>query len=124
MGETVKLVFCVRRRDDVDPEEFNRYWLEEHAVLVRSVGELLRIRRYVQSHTLHGPSTDAITASRGAAEPFDGIAELWFDVEDLERELDEHALAAYVLLLEDERRFIDLERSSLFFTVEHEIISA
>jgi hypothetical protein len=124
MGETVKLVFCVRRRSDVGPEEFQRYWLEEHAVLVRSVGELLRIRRYVQSHTVHGPLTDALTASRGAAEPYDGIAELWFDVDDLQRELTEQALAANVLLLEDERRFIDLERSSLFFSVEHEIITA
>jgi hypothetical protein len=124
MGETVKLVFCVRRRADVEPEEFHRYWLEEHAVLVRSVGELLRIRRYVQSHTVHGALTDALTASRGSAEPYDGIAELWFDVDDLQRELTEQTLAANVLLLEDERRFIDLERSSLFVSVEHEIITA
>jgi hypothetical protein len=26
----IKVVMAIRRRDDVAPEEFHRYWLEEH----------------------------------------------------------------------------------------------
>jgi hypothetical protein len=26
----IKLVFVIRRREDLLPEEFHRYWLEEH----------------------------------------------------------------------------------------------
>ena len=81
----VKLVYCVRKRDDVDPEEFSRYWLDQHGPLVRSVRDRFPMARYVQSHTLHGPATDLVRASRGGAEPFDGITEVWFSAEDLER---------------------------------------
>jgi len=33
----VKLVYCIRRREDVPEDEFHRYWLDEHGPLVRSV---------------------------------------------------------------------------------------
>ena len=38
----VKLVYCVRRRDDVDAHDFHRYWLENHGPLVRGVADALR----------------------------------------------------------------------------------
>jgi hypothetical protein len=36
----LKLVFNIRRRSDVEPEEFYRYWKDEHGPLVRSVAEV------------------------------------------------------------------------------------
>jgi hypothetical protein len=59
-------------------------------------------------------------------EPFDGVAELWWD------DLDSLAagasspdgLAAGQALLEDEQRFIDLARSSLWIGEEVEIIAS
>jgi uncharacterized protein (TIGR02118 family) len=123
MGDVVKLVFCVRRRDDVPIAEFHRYWRDEHGPLVRSVGETIGVRRYVQSHLLRGEHTDAIRASRGSGEPFDGVAELWFDRATLTRELTEEVLAASIRLLQDEATFIDFGRSVVFFAEEHEVIA-
>ena len=118
----LKLVFCCRRRPELDPEEFRRYWLDRHGALVRSLrGALPMMRRYVQSHTLSGPANDAIRASRGSQEPYDGITEVWFDSLEAMGGSTEAALAAGQRLLEDERSFIDLPNSSVFLTEEHEI---
>jgi uncharacterized protein (TIGR02118 family) len=122
MGDIVKLVFCVRRREDVPVDEFHRYWLEEHGPLVRSVAGTLSVHRYVQSHLFRGEQTDLMRASRGSGEPYDGVAELWFDLDDLSRELTDEVLAASIRLLEDEQTFIDLAGSVVFFTQEHEVI--
>src|SRR5437016_11954963 len=75
----VKFVMVIRRRADVAPEEFRRYWLEEHGPLARGLLEPLTLRRYVQVHTLDTPLNSLLAASRGTTEAFDGIAELWFD---------------------------------------------
>lgn len=67
----------------------------------------------------------AIQASRGTqAVDFDGCAELWWD------SLDAHLAArktpegakALQLLIEDERRFVDLGRSQLWYGTERSII--
>ena len=39
----VKLVFCCRRNPDLTREEFQRYWLEDHGKLVRSLREARRV---------------------------------------------------------------------------------
>lgn len=117
----IKLVFCCRRRPELGREEFQRYWLERHGPLVRSLRSALPMRRYVQSHTLDTPSNDALRKSRGSAEPYDGITEVWFDDLASLGATSEEALAAARRLLEDEGRFLDLARSSVFLTVEHEI---
>jgi uncharacterized protein (TIGR02118 family) len=120
----IKLVFNIRRRDDIEPAEFYRYWKEEHGPLVRSVADTLGIRRYVQSHTIDTPINDALRASRDTEPRYDGVAELWWDsVDDLVGRLaDPEAQGASAALLEDERRFIDLAATSIFLTEEHEII--
>ena len=78
----IKLVFCLRRRDDVSEEEFHRYWLEEHGPLVRKHAEALGIRRYQQVHQVLPDFSRALGAGRGAPEPYDGVAELWWDDAD------------------------------------------
>jgi uncharacterized protein (TIGR02118 family) len=120
----VKLVFCARRLPHLSREEFQRYWREVHGPLVRERAAVLRIRRYVQVHTLESPVQDALRASRGGPEAYDGVAELWWDsLEDLTaRREDPEWQRAALVLLEDERRFIDLARSPLFVAVEHPVI--
>ena len=116
----IKLVFCLRRLPRLTREEFQRYWRETHAPLVRRHAGVLGIRRYVQVHTLDDPLQDALRASRGGPEPYDGVAELWWDGrEALEAAMrDPAGQAAARELLEDERRFIDLARSPLFIAKE------
>ena len=120
----IKLVFNLHRRADVEPAEFHRYWKDEHGPLVRSVGEVLGIHRYVQSHTIDTPFNDALRASRDTEAAYDGVAELWWDsLDDLVARLaDPEAQAASARLLEDEGRFIDLARTTIFLTEEHEVI--
>jgi uncharacterized protein (TIGR02118 family) len=120
----IKLSFCLRRLPHLSREEFQRYWLEKHGPLVRQHAKALGIRRYVQVHSLEGPASEGLRASRGAPEEYDGIAELWFDTEDVNsvvRTTDE-ARAAGRALLEDERKFIDLANSPLWFSEDKEII--
>ena len=118
----LKLVYCVRRNPSLSREEFLRYWLDEHGPLVRSLRESVpSMVRYVQSHTIAGPQTDAVRASRGSGEPYDGITEVWIDP-SLDGSVSPEASAeAGRRLFEDEAKFIDFANSSVFMTEEHEI---
>ena len=122
----MKLVFCLRRLPHLSRAEFQRYWHETHGPLVRRHAATLRIRRYAQVHTLDDPLQDALRASRGGPEAYDGVAELWWDDRAaLEAALAEPAAqAAARELLEDERRFIDLARSPLFVARERPVVDA
>lgn len=121
----VKLVFCLRRKPGLSLEEFQRYWRENHAPLVQGHAETLRIRRYVQVHSMDSPANQAFRESRGGPEGYDGVAELWWDsLDDLFGGASTDAgRAAGAELLEDERRFIDLANSPLWIAEEHEFVS-
>jgi uncharacterized protein (TIGR02118 family) len=120
----IKLTFAVRRRADVEPSDFHSYWSDQHGPLVQSLQPVLGIRRYVQTHRVKTPFNDALRASRRALEPFDGVAELWWDDLDalVSATSTPEGAAAGQTLLEDEARFIDLERSALWLGHELEII--
>ena len=120
----VKLVFCARRLPHLTREQFQRYWHETHGPLVRSHAAVLRIRRYVQVHTLEHPVQDALRTSRGGPEAYDGVAELWWaSLDDLVAATSDPAgRAAALELLADEQRFIDLARSPLFVGDEKVVV--
>ena len=118
----IKLVYCLRRQPHLSREEFQRYWRETHGPLVRARAGTLNIRRYIQVHTLDGQLNEVLRASRGCAdEAFDGVAELWWDgAETLgSANATEEGRKAGRELLEDERNFIDFERSVIFVAEEH-----
>jgi len=118
----IKLTFCLHRLPQLSREAFQKYWFESHAPLVTKHREVLRIRRYVQKHAITDAMNEAIRASRDAPEMYDGVAELWWDsLEDLKGPQTPEQLAAGQELLEDERKFIDLPRSPLFFGTERVI---
>lgn len=121
----VKLVFTLRRLPRLTRDEFQRYWLENHGPLVRAHAEVLGISKYVQTHTVADDLQAALRASRDAPEPYDGVAELWYDsLEAIATAVSTDAgRAAAMALLEDERRFIDHARSPLWFGEEHEIVA-
>ena len=122
----IKLTFCLHRLPSLSRDEFQRYWREQHAPLVASHAATLRIRRYVQTHSLADgdPVNAGLRASRGGPEDYDGVAELWWDsLDDLAAATaSDEGRAASLALLEDERRFIDLARSPLWLGREHVVI--
>jgi len=121
----IKLVFTLRRREGTSREEFQRYWREEHAALVRRHADALGIRRYVQTHATDTDLDEGLAGARGSEPRFyDGVAELWWDsLEDLiGASTSEAGLAAGRALLEDEQRFIDLARSPIWLGEENVVI--
>ena len=123
----IKLVFSLRRRPDLTRDEFQAYWRDRHAPLVARHADVLRIRRYVQTHTRASEVAAAQSAARGS-EPdvYDGQAELWWDsLDDVVAAVSTAAgQQAALELLEDERRFIDLHRSPLWIGEEHLVVGS
>jgi hypothetical protein len=120
-GPLIKLVFCCRRRPELTTEQFQTYWRNSHADLVRSVRAAIpTMTRYVQNHTVFGPLTDGVRDSRGTGEPYDGVAEIWIDF-DTTAEDPEAMATAMQRLLDDELTFVDMPRSSVFIAGEHVI---
>ncbi len=122
----IKLSYCLRKRPELSREEFQDYWLNQHGPLVRSHAAALQIKRYLQLHTLDTAVNDALRRGRGGPEPYDGVAELWWeDLAALQRVLDDPAAEGPMReLLEDEQKFIDLANSPLWLAEEHEIVAS
>lgn len=114
----IKLTFALVRLPHLSREAFQRYWFETHAPLVASVKDVLRIRRYVQLHSLPAEVSEPLRQTRGGPEDFDGVAQLWWDSFEDVAQRDPEAVEAGRKLLEDERRFIDLARSPLWWGEE------
>ena len=66
-GDTdmIRLVFALRKKPNLTREEFQEYWLTQHAPLVASFATDLNIHRYVQTHTLNDPANEAAQEARG-----------------------------------------------------------
>lgn len=121
----IKLVFTLKRKPDMSPEDFQDYWYNSHGPLVREYEDLLKIRRYVQVHLTESDLNQGLVTDRGSEAAFyDGVAELWWDSEeDLLGALDTpEAQEALAILIEDEAKFIDLPNSPLWMGEEKVVI--
>ena len=120
----IKLTFCLVRLPKLTREAFQDYWFTKHAPLVKSHQAVLGIRRYVQLHSADPAVSTDIRASRGGPEQYDGVAELWWDsFDDLAARLVKpEAIEAGRQLLEDEKKFIDLAKSPLWWGEEKVIV--
>jgi len=113
----IKIVYCLRRKRELSLEQFQKYWLETHAHFGRNIPG---VKKYIQVHALGGEMQEMLAAGHpaGKNEPYDGVAELWFEEEDLLNLAGtEGALAA----VRDEANFIDFDRSCIFLAKEHVI---
>ena len=123
----IKMIYCVRRLPEMSRDEFYTYWLEKHGPFVCERAAAMKIKRYVQSHTIpdskEAPLNEILRQSRGLTEPFDGAAELWWDsINDLMAgTTSPDSAKAAEELLNNEKNFVDFSRSSVFFTEEYEI---
>ena len=119
----IKLTFCPDSPPGTHPRGFPAYWFDHHAPLVASVREVLRIRRYVQRTACRPRCRSRCARSRGGA---GGLrrrrpALVGQSRGHGRRRRDPAAAEAGRLLLEDERKFIDLARSPLWWGEEKAI---
>lgn len=119
----IKLVYIITRSPEMTRQEFYARWLDVHGPLVKEMADHVKAVRYVQSHTVDSPLNRQLADSRGMPPAYDGITEVWWNsMEDLVEGMSTpEGQAAHQRLLEDEKAFIDLEKSYLFLTEEHGI---
>jgi len=101
----LKMVFLVHKKADLNSEDFRRYWRETHGPIAAKIPGL---KKYVQNHSVPGPD--------GAAPPYDGFAEMWFEsAESLETSEAQTAIA-------DIANFLDLDRMQSFVVEEVNVV--
>ncbi len=118
----IKLMMCLRRKEGMSRAEFQDYWRNNHAQLFMRFADSYATKKYLQDHTIDTPINDAIQASRGMREPYDGVAEVWFESEGALMKAMEspEGQKLSALLLEDESNFLDHAGSTAFLTREVE----
>lgn len=102
------VVFLVKRRPDLSPEEFARYWVREHTPLTASVPG-------VRAYTVY-----TAAGSQESELAFDGVAILSFD----DRAAYDAAVAGpeFAVAIADAPNFQDVLITTSFFGDEHVIV--
>lgn len=121
---SIKMIYCLTRKQGMSREEFQHYWRNIHWVKVKEHAQKIKMYRYSQSHSYDTPINEALSTERGGLEGYDGVMEGWWDDEqEALRTWDtDECRAAFADLLDDESKFIDFSRSPLFMTHEHVLI--
>ena len=117
----VKTYYPLRSPTNLSDEEAQLYWRTQHGPLVRrqAWGRMLR---YVQVHHFAHPLEAAFREERGTkVEPYMGHAEGWRD-RGTQVIATPEGDAATERAIEDEGKFIDFSRSSIWFAKEHVFI--
>ncbi|MDO8669849.1 MAG: EthD domain-containing protein [Dehalococcoidia bacterium] len=118
------MVFPLRHSSKLFLDEARLYWCASHGPLIRSLAPVLGIMRSVQVHHFTTPLAELLRAQRGVMEePYIGHAEVWFDrlARPRERPVPGSPRVG-ALVLEDEAKFIDFSRSTLFIAKERIVI--
>ncbi len=117
----IRLIYVLRRKPNLSLGEFQKYWREQHGPLVARYATDLDILRYVQVHTLEDPLNDGLAGPRSCMPPYDGVAELWWSSRDslIAASMSEAGQAAGAALVDDEKKFIDVENSPLWFAYDY-----
>lgn len=119
----IKFVMCLNRHAYMSREEFKDYWVNKHGPFFMQNAEIMGAKKYVQSHTIDSPLNEGLRASRGMLPEYDGVAEVWFELEQalMEGMSSPEGQELGAALVEDENNFIDHSRSSAFIVSEHEL---
>lgn len=117
----IKVIYCIRRREDLSPSEFQQYWKGVHGQLLMEHRQALRLAGYVQTSPLAHKYSPTVERPHALAAPFDGVAELyWASEDDMNYAFeDARALEVQKLLADDEKNFIDHKHSSRW--IAHEV---
>jgi hypothetical protein len=116
----IKCIFLLHRAPQLSFDEFSNYWANVHSRLAVSSAPQMRMRRYVQNHRRDHQLVEGFRASRGCIMgEFDGAAEAWWDsFDDMAAAAGETPAQLAAAILQDEARFVDLQRSVIWFGEE------
>ncbi len=120
----VKFYYVLHRLANLTREDFQLYWRMDHGPLIRSLAPAMGVLRYIQVHTVDDAAAAQPRADRGEMEDiYDGHAELWFDSAG-RRETGQtpEGQRAGQAAGEDEAKFIDFSRSSIWTGKEHVLL--
>ena len=106
-------------------EQFQNYWENKHPLSAPSNAvEVLGIRKYIQVFPLSEADNSSVKKVRNGSNEFDGVAEIWID--DLETFTTKWKTGkgkeAFESFLEDEKNFVDWERSICFLAEEKVVL--
>lgn len=117
----VKLHFPLRFKADLDAEQARTYWRANHGPLIRSQAHAAGILRYMQIHRYPSGLEAELRRARGTQTPaYDGHAEVWIDRG--QPRTGPEAQASGRRAIEDEVKFIDFKRSTMWIGKEHVLI--
>ncbi len=126
VGETVvatprsswqKLYFPLRLKAELGFEAGQRYWRTQHGPIIRSQAQAAGIHRYQQVHRIETPLEATLREARGTTvDAYDGHAEVWVDRGAPRTSVE--AQQANARAIEDEAKFIDFPRSTMWFGKE------
>ncbi|WP_123026620.1 EthD domain-containing protein [Mycolicibacterium stellerae] len=119
------MIVSFKRKPGTTFEEFNDHWQNKHAPLVRSVKDVLRIKRYVQNPNAQSPFLAQWVEARGFVLGYDGTAEAWFESEEdmVAGNNSPEGQAATKMLFEDELKFLDPDSAITLIVNEREMIN-
>ena len=122
----IKISYLMRRLPHLSLAEFQSYWSEKHPLAApEDAFAMLGVKRYVQVLPLESEARSLVIGPRtGLVEPFDGIAELWFESEEaLIRDWSTDKAKEYVkIFFEDEQNFVDWTRSTILVSQENVVM--
>ena len=117
----IRMTIALTRQEHLSLEQFQAYWRNEHATLVRDLAETLGIKRYVQSHVI---APEKLKNGQYYQSPYDGLAEVWYlSYPDFLKHISSSAgKEAAKRLSADERRFAQQPLSRTWWSNEHAVI--
>ncbi len=115
----LKLVQCVKGKEEIELLEFRHYWDEYRRQLEAGLAEV-GATRVDFSTTLAVEDNLRLTVTRGTREPYDGVVEIYFENPKALREALTDGLGQRFLenLRAFQEEFIDLDRSTFFFAID------
>jgi len=121
----IKLTFCMYRLPHLTREQFQDYWENKHPLSApANAVEILGIRKYVQVFPFSEKENSPLREIRNGGSEFDGVAEIWID--DLEtfntKWNSGEGQKAFKAFLEDEKNFVDWDRSVCFLGEEKNVL--
>ena len=112
----VKVIAMMKRKSGITPEEFARYWYEDHAPLgFKVLPDDIQIRGYVQNYTIR---TD------GDQEPeFDGVVEFCLDdMKSFQKWFIWYMGDGAKAMRDDEQNFMDTSTVKLMLVEERVVV--